>query len=64
MTIKVTDTSGETNMLKRKIYVVNGEEPFAIMNVTSKSLLSGYEQNACEGQEALIADRVSPVSFV
>ncbi len=64
LTIKVTDTNGDTNMLKRKIYVINGEEPLAIMNMTSKSLLSGYEQNACEGQEALIADRVSPVSFV
>jgi REJ domain len=64
MTVKVTDTDGQTNMIKRKIYVVNGEEPFAIINMTSKSLLAGYEKNACEGQEALIADRVSPVAFV
>ena len=64
LTLKVTDRDENTNSIQRKIYVVDGDKPFAVAQLSTKSLFTEIQQNACNGQEALIADRVTPVSLV
>lgn len=64
LTLKVTDREGNTNSIQRKIYVVDGDSPLAIMQMSTKSLFTELQSNACNGQEALIVDRVTPVSLV
>lgn len=61
--LKVTNDEGEVNTLRRKIYIVNGEEPFAVMNITSRGLVTQVESQACDDEDALIVDRVTPVTF-
>ncbi len=64
LTLKVTDRDENTNSIQRKIYVIDGDKPFAVAQLSTKSLFTEVQQNACNGQEALIADRVTPVSLV
>lgn len=64
LTLKVTDRNGNTNSLQRKIYVVDGDTPFSIVQMSTKSLFTEMQPTACNGQEALIVDRVTPVSLV
>lgn len=64
LTLKVTDRDENTNSIQRKIYVIDGDKPFAVAQLSTKSLFTEIQQNACNGQEALIADRVTPVSLV
>ncbi len=64
LNLKVTDRDGNTNIVERKIYVVNSDSPFAVLQLSTKSTLSEIQKNACDGQDALIVDRVTPVSMV
>ena len=64
LSLKVTDRDGKTNTIQRKIYVVDGENPFSVIQMSTKSLFTEVQPNACNGMEALIADRVTPVSLV
>ncbi len=64
MSLKVTDRNGNTNSIQRKIYVVDGDKPFAVIQMSTKSLFTEVQQNACDGPEALIVDRITPVSLV
>lgn len=64
LTLKVTDNAQETNSIQRKVYIVDGDKPFPVIQMSTKSLFTEVQQNACNGQEALIADRVTPVSLV
>jgi PKD repeat protein len=64
LSLKVTDKDGNTNTIQRKIYVVDGDKPFSVMQMSTKSLFTEVQPNACNGMEALIADRVTPVSLV
>lgn len=64
LTLKVTDKDGNTNSLQRKIYVTDGDSPFSVVQMSTKSLFTEIQPDACDGKEALIADRVTPVSLV
>lgn len=64
LVLKVTDKYGNTNTIQRKIYVIDGDKPLSVIQMSTKSLLAEVQENACNGQSALIADRVNPVSFV
>jgi Type IV secretion system pilin len=64
VSLKVTDSDNKTNSIQRKIYVVDGDAPFSVIQMSTKSLFTEVQQNACNGQEALVADRVTPVSLV
>jgi|GEM_PF-1091995 len=64
LNLKVTDKELNTNSVQRKIYVVDGDKPFSVIQASTKSLLTEIQPNACNGMEALIADRVTPVSLV
>jgi PKD repeat protein len=64
LTLKVTDRDENTNTIQRKVYVVDGDKPFAVAQMSTKSLFTEVQQNACDGKEALIADRVTPVSLI
>ncbi len=61
--LKVTDKYGNTNTVQRKIYVVDGDKPFSVIQVSTKSFLTEVQPDACNGQPAFIVDRVNPVSF-
>ncbi len=40
VTLKVTDKYGNINSIQRKIYIVDGDAPFAVIQLATKSLLS------------------------
>lgn len=60
----MTDGAGNTNSLQRKIYVTDGDAPYAVIHMTTESLFTEVQPLACNGQDALIVDRVTPVSLV
>jgi PKD repeat protein len=64
LTLKVTDRDENTNTIQRKVYVVDGDKPFAVAQMSTKSLFTEIQPDACDGKEALIADRVTPVSLI
>lgn len=64
LNLKVTDKEGNTNTIQRKIYVTDGESPFSVIQMSTKSLFTELQADACDGKEALIADRTTPVSLV
>ena len=64
VSLKVTDSDNKTNSIQRKIYVVDGDAPFSVIQMSTKSLFTEVQPNGCNGQEALVADRVTPVSLV
>lgn len=64
LSLKVTDRFGNTNTIQRKLYVVDGDAPFSVIQLTTKSLLTEVQKGVCEGQDAIIVDRVTPVSLV
>jgi PKD repeat protein len=64
LTLKVTDSAGNTNSIQRKIYVTDGDAPFAVIQMSTESLFTETQTNACNGQEAMIVDRTSPVYLV
>ncbi len=64
LTLKVTDKDGNTNSIQRKIYVTDGDNPFAVIHMSTESLFTETQQNACNGQEAMIVDRTTPVYLV
>ena len=63
LTLKVTDTNGNVNSIQRKLYVVNGDTPFSVIQLSTTSLLTETQPNACDSNEALLVDRITPVSF-
>lgn len=63
LSLKVTDRYSNTNTLQRKLYVVDGDMPFSVINIFTKSLLSETQKWVCDGNDAIIVDRVAPVSF-
>lgn len=64
LTLKVTDRYGNTNSIQRKLYVVDGDSPFSVIQLSTKSLITEVQKGACEGQDALLVDRVTPVALV
>lgn len=64
LTLKVTDRFSNSNSIQRKLYVVDGDAPFSVINISTKSLLTEVQKAACDGNDAIIVDRVTPVSFV
>lgn len=64
LTVRVTDKDGNTNSIQRKIYVVDGDKPFSVVQMSTESLFTEVIPNACDGREAMIVDRVTPVYFV
>ena len=64
LTLKVTDAAGNTNSIQRKIYVTDGDAPFWVIHMTTESLFTETQAGACNGKEAMIVDRVTPVYLV
>lgn len=64
ITLRVTDKDGNTNSIQRKVYVTDGDTPFSVVQMSTQSLFSETQAGACDGKEALIVDRVTPVYFV
>lgn len=64
LTVKVTDKDGNTNSIQRKIYVTDGDKPFGVIQMSTESLFTETIPNACDGKEAMVVDRVTPVYFV
>ena len=64
VTLRVTDKDGNTNSIVRKIYVVDGDKPFSVIQMSTESLFTEIVPNACDGKESMIVDRVTPVYFV
>lgn len=44
LTLKVTDRYGNTNTIQRKLYVVDGDAPFAVIQLSTKSLLTEVQK--------------------
>lgn len=60
----MTDRHGNTNSIQRKLYVVDGDAPFSVIQLSTKSLLTETQRNVCNGEDALVVDRITPVSIV
>ena len=63
VTVKVTNEEGDTNSVMGKIYVTDGDQPFAVLNIKNDSPYSAAQTSVCDNQEAIVVDRANAVSF-
>ncbi len=62
--LKVRDSEENTNSYKKVVYVWDGDNPVAILNVkVSNSEIPAIQSRACSWQDAYIVDRANPVTF-
>ncbi len=61
--LKVIDKVGKSNTHSKVVYVWNWEKPVSILNVFNNINNTVIEKNACKGQSAYIADRITPLNF-
>lgn len=62
VTLKVSDSENNTNTFVRKVYVSDSDTPYSLMNLKYDSGESlEYDENACNGEGAYIADRAKTV---
>lgn len=59
--VTVADQFGDKNTLKKTIHVVDADTPFAILDINSGSIFSEEAATGCNGQPAILTDRVSGV---
>ncbi len=61
--LKVIDKFWKSNTHSKVAYVWDWDSPVAIMKVSNATNSIVLKKNACKGQDAYIADRLTPISF-
>lgn len=64
VTLNVNSNAGtETNSVTRKVYVADGNNPLAIINVSNTSNTAVEEPNACGDRSAYVINRADNTTF-
>ncbi len=63
VTLTVRGSNSDSNSISRKVYVMDGDNPFAIITLKRENEEIIPTADACDGKEAFVIDRAKPVTM-